>query len=233
MRLSVILPVLNEQAGIVAALEPLQAMRSAGTEIIVVDGGSDDATVSRAAPLADRVIEAPRGRAQQMNAGVAASHGELLLFLHADTRLPRHADQLIRTALETHVWGRFDVRIAGSHPMLPLIAAMMNLRSRLTGIATGDQAMFMSREAFERAGSFPAIALMEDITLSSHLKRQGKPACLRARVSTSGRRWERHGVWRTIWLMWRLRAAYALGADPDDLAVRYGYRPLQVKPANN
>jgi rSAM/selenodomain-associated transferase 2 len=226
-RLSVIVPVLNEADGIAEALAALAALRQRGAEVIVADGGSQDSTVAQATPLADRVIVAPRGRAAQMNAGAAAATGDVLLFLHADTQLTPNADTMITQGLTRsgRVWGRFDVRIDGKHRLLPVVAAMMNARSRLTGIATGDQAMFVAREAFQRVGGFPAIPLMEDLVLSKRLKRLGPPLCLRARVSTSGRRWERHGVVRTILLMWRLRVAFWRGADPADLARQYGYRP--------
>jgi rSAM/selenodomain-associated transferase 2 len=227
MELSIILPVLEEADGIAAALERLSRLRGRDVEIVVADGGSGDATVARASALADRVVVAPRGRGAQMNAGAAVATGAVLLFLHADTRLPAEADRLIRDGLAQsgRTWGRFDVRIAGTHPLLPAIAAMMNLRSRITGIATGDQAMFMTRTAF--GAGFPDIALMEDIAMSKRLKRAGRPLCLPGPVVTSGRRWEKHGVLKTILLMWRLRFAYFLGADPARLARSYGYLPRQ------
>lgn len=215
------MPVLDEAPGIAAALESLRALRTHGAEVIVVDGGSVDATRTLAAPLADRVIPSPRGRARQMNAGAAAARGDALLFLHADTRLPEGADRLVAAALERRPWGRFDVDIASSLPLLRVVAAMMNLRSRFTGIATGDQAIFASADAFRSIGGFPEIALMEDVAFSANARRLSPPACLSERVSTSGRRWEKHGVLRTIVLMWRLRAAFALGADPEALARRY------------
>ncbi|HJQ58630.1 MAG TPA: TIGR04283 family arsenosugar biosynthesis glycosyltransferase [Vineibacter sp.] len=222
--LSIIMPTLNEAATIVAALRQLQALRHGGAEVIVVDGGSGDATVELARSWADRVETAPRGRAAQMHAGATVARGDTLLFLHADTALPAAADALIATALAGGAaWGRFDVRIDGSHSMLPIVAWSMNGRSRLTGIATGDQAMFVRRDAYDEVGGFPDIALMEDIALSRALLRLGRPACLRARVVTSGRRWQQRGVVRTMLLMWRLRLAYFFGADPGDLAVRYGY----------
>lgn len=225
--LSVIVPVLNEAPGIVAALETLAPLRSRGAEIIVVDGGSTDGTVALASPRVDRVLSAPRGRASQMNAGASIARASTLLFLHADTRLPPDADRLIADSLAQsgRAWGRFDVAIEGRHLLLPLIAALMNARSRLTGIATGDQAVFVTRTAFDAAGRFPAIALMEDIALARALKRISPPLCLSARVITSGRRWESRGVVRTILLMWRLRLAYFFGVPPDDLARRYGYAP--------
>jgi rSAM/selenodomain-associated transferase 2 len=228
-RLSIIMPVLNEEPGIAAALEALGALRARGAEVIVADGGSRDRTVALAQPLCDRLIVAPRGRAAQMDAGAAAAHGDVLLFLHADTTLPPDADQLIAEGLARsgRAWGRFDVRIGGPHPLFPLIAATMNLRSRITGIATGDQAIFVDRAAFAAVGGYPDIALMEDIVLSRRLKRLSRPLCLSTQALTSARRWEKHGVMRTILTMWRLRLAFFFGASPDKLAARYGYAPRQ------
>jgi rSAM/selenodomain-associated transferase 2 len=221
--LSIVVPVLDEAAAIEATLAALAGARASGAEVIVVDGGSRDATRALAAPLADRVLQAPRGRASQMNAGARVARGEVLLFLHADTVVPPSAfDALERElARSRRAWGRFDVSISGTDPLLVLVALAMNARSRVTGIATGDQAIFVRRDAFERAGGFPEIPLMEDVALSRALKRQGPPLCLRERVVTSGRRWERRGTLRTIVLMWRLRWAFALGADPQALARRY------------
>ena len=218
MKLSIIIPALDEAAGIVAALEALAPLRASGHEVIVADGGSGDGTRELAAALADRVVAAPRGRARQMNAGAGVAGGHALLFLHADTRLPANADRLIFHSLKKHPWGRFDVAIDGRSPLLAVVAFFMNLRSRLTGIATGDQAIFVRRDAFP---GFPEIALMEDVAFSKAMKRRAPPACLREKVSTSGRRWERNGVARTVLLMWRLRLAYFLGASPDELARQY------------
>ena len=224
-RLSIIMPVLNEGESIAGNLDALADLRALGAEIVVVDGGSHDATIQRARLRADRVISASRGRASQMNAGAEKASGDVFLFLHADTRLPRDADHLILHGLHRAgaVWGRFDVTVDGRSRLFPLIASLMNLRSRLSGIATGDQAIFVTRETFQAVGGFPAIALMEDIALSKRLKRISRPLCLRKRVRTSGRRWEQHGVLRTILLMWRLRLAFFFGADPAVLARRYGY----------
>ncbi|MBI3376216.1 MAG: TIGR04283 family arsenosugar biosynthesis glycosyltransferase [Betaproteobacteria bacterium] len=221
MRLTIVIPVLDEAEGIEDHLRALAPLRARGAEVIVVDGGSADDTARLAAPFADRLFEAPQGRAAQLNAGARAARGDALLFLHADTFLPESADRLVLQGLEHARWGRFDVRIASRHRLLAVVARMMNLRSRLTGIATGDQAIFVRRSAFEEAGGFPQLPLMEDIAFSSRLKRVGRPACLRERVVTSGRRWERRGAVRTIVLMWRLRFAYWLGADPVELARRY------------
>ncbi|WP_298827393.1 TIGR04283 family arsenosugar biosynthesis glycosyltransferase [uncultured Piscinibacter sp.] len=221
--LSIVVPVLDESGGIAATLRALAPLRARGAEVIVVDGGSRDDTAALARPLADRVVDGPRGRARQMNAGAALTNSPCLLFLHADTRLPEGADAAIAGALATHAqaWGRFDVIIEGRSRMLPLIAALMNRRSRWSGIATGDQAMFMTRAAFDAAGGFPDQPLMEDIELSIRLRRMRRPICLRERVITSGRRWEQRGVWRTIVLMWRLRLLYALGVGADRLARWY------------
>jgi len=217
-RVAVILPTLNEAGRIARALEALAPLRARGHEVIVVDGGSDDATAELAAPLCDLILKAPRGRALQMNAGARAAQAEGLVFLHADTRLPARADELIAHALKSRAWGRFDVRIEGRHPLLPLVACAMNVRSRLSSIATGDQAIFVRRQAFI---GFPEIALMEDIAFSRAMKRVGRPACVRERVLTSGRRWESRGVLRTVFLMWRLRLLYAQGVAPQRLAREY------------
>jgi rSAM/selenodomain-associated transferase 2/rSAM/selenodomain-associated transferase 1 len=225
--LSIIVPVLNESAGILDALQALVPMRSRGVEVIVVDGGSDDGTADlvRASGMADAVIQTTRGRAVQMNAGAGVAHGDVLLFLHADTRLPPGADALVLQAMEgtepARGWGRFDVTIEGAHPMLGVIAWSMNRRSRLTGIATGDQAMFMRRDAFDSVGGFPPIALMEDIAMSARLKRLSSPVCLAERVRTSGRRWESRGVLRTMLGMWWMRLRYFFGAEPAQLAANY------------
>jgi rSAM/selenodomain-associated transferase 2 len=229
-RLSIVIPALDEEARIGAALAALAPLRNRGVEVIVADGGSRDRTVEIARPLADRVIAAPRGRAAQMNAGAAMATGDVFLFLHADTTLPADADIRILQGLHQsgRVWGHFDVRIEGRSPLLPLVAATMNARARLTGIATGDQAMFVASAAFASAGGFPDIALMEDVALSKQLKRIGPPLCLGARATTSGRRWDEGGAARTMLLMWRLRLAYRLGAEPDTLARRYGYSPRDV-----
>jgi len=217
-RLAVIVPTLNEAAGIRAALESLASLRARGHEVIVVDGGSNDATIELARPLADQVIVCAKGRAIQMNAGARAARSGAFVFLHADTRLPEGADKLVIDALQRHAWGRFDVRLEGRHPLLKLVACAMNLRSRLTGIATGDQAIFVRRDEFP---GFPEIALMEDIAFSSAMKHVGRPACLRERVASSARRWQARGVVRTIFLMWRLRLLYALGVAPQRLAREY------------
>jgi len=224
MTLSIIMPVLDESACIEAILAALAPYPMRGCELIVVDGGSRDKTLALARPLADHVLTAPRGRAAQMNAGASVAHGDIFLFLHADTKMPANAGALIREGLAQsgRVWGRFDVRFDQGRVM-PLIAIMMNLRSRLTGIATGDQAIFVTRAAFDKIGGFPAQPLMEDIAFSARIRHISRPAYIRARVTTSARRWRKQGILRTVFLMWRLRLAYFLGADPARLARQYGY----------
>jgi len=224
VRVSIVIPALDEARGIAATLAPLQPLRAAGHEVIVVDGGSADATMALAAPLADRAFAAARGRASQMNAGAAAATGDVLLFLHADTRLAAAgvATLLRELPRSGRRWGRFDVAITGRSRVLCVVAAMMNARSRLTGIATGDQAIFVLRALFDAVGGYPHQPLMEDIELSRRLKRaDGPPLCLRERVATSGRRWQQRGAWRTIVSMWRWRYAYWRGADPARLAAGY------------
>ncbi|MGV8899290.1 MAG: TIGR04283 family arsenosugar biosynthesis glycosyltransferase [Burkholderiaceae bacterium] len=226
MKLSIIVPVFNEAHALPLLLErllPLVQMADHGCELIIADGGSNDGSAEIAECAGCTLVRAPRGRARQMNAGAARASGEILLFLHADTQLPDGAAVLIAQALSdcTYQWGRFDVCIAGRAPMLPVIARMMNLRSRLTGIATGDQAIFVRRAAFDAAGGFPDQPLMEDIELSKRLRRISRPACLHSCVITSGRRWETRGVWRTILLMWRLRWSYWRGVPANQLAQAY------------
>lgn len=218
---SVIIPALDEADGIATTIATAAAGKP--REIVVVDGGSRDRTRAIAQALGCRVLEAPSGRASQMNAGAAAATGDVLLFLHADTVLPPDWVGSITGALSDPrtVGGRFDVRLDGSEPIFRVIETLMNARSRVTRIATGDQAIFVRRSVFQALGGYAPIPLMEDIEFSARLKRCGRVACLRARVRTSVRRWRRHGPWRTIARMWWLRARYALGASPDRLARRY------------
>lgn len=211
-----------EAAGVVEMLTALQPLRQAGHEVVVVDAGSTDGTAELARPLADRVVLAEKGRAAQMNAGADVASGNLLLFLHADTRLPANAlDCLDRFSQSTRAWGRFDVSLNGKGAMFRVIAWFMNKRSWLTGICTGDQALFVRREVFEALGGFANQPLMEDVELSGRLRRVSRPYCIRYPVITDSRRWEQGGIWRTIFLMWRLRWRYWRGESPEVLAHFY------------
>jgi rSAM/selenodomain-associated transferase 2 len=229
MMISIIIPALNEAASIERFLADLRGI-APDIEIILADGGSADATIRIASRFCNVSVTSDPGRARQMNAGAGRASGDILLFLHADTRLPADFHAKITNAVSAGAdWGRFDVRIEGASRWLPLIARMMNWRSRLTGIATGDQAMFMTRAAFDATGGFPVQRLMEDIEISRRLKKISNPACLGRYAITSGRRWDENGALATLMLMWRLRLAYWLGADPEALAIRYGYGPNTVK----
>jgi len=220
-QISIVIPVLNEAEHLATKLQALQGLRDR-CQLVLADGGSNDDSPVIAESLVDKVILGPRGRAKQMNAGAELADADVLLFLHADTRLPDDAVGLISQAIaEGFHWGRFDVAFDNAKPIFKLIAFMMNQRSRLTGIMTGDQCLFVTRQAFSAVGGFPQIALMEDIAISSKLKKLGHPCCLKAKVLTSARRWQQHGIFKTILLMWRLRWAYFCGTDPDDLAMRY------------
>jgi rSAM/selenodomain-associated transferase 2 len=222
-KLSVIIPALNEAAAITATLQALQPLRGRGHEVIVVDGGSSDLTIELSRPLTNRVIQARAGRATQMRAGAAVASGSVLWFLHADTVAPADADRLIIQALR-HTragWGRFDVQLSQTRLLLRCVAWMMNQRSRLSGIATGDQGLFVTRRAYDDTGGFPEIPLMEDIAFSRTLRQRGRPASIRQPLVSSPRRWLAQGALRTILRMWALRLAYFLGVSPERLAAYY------------
>jgi len=223
-RLSIVVPTLDEAPVIGAALAALRPLRERGHEVIVSDGGSSDRTRELAAGEANRVLAAPRGRARQMNAGAEAATGDVFVFLHADTRLPEEADRAVFEALgQRPGWGSFPVRLSGAHPAFRIIERMISLRSRLSGIATGDQAIFVARDLFRAAGGFADLALLEDVELCRRLRKRLRPARPRAPVVTSSRRWEAGGIARTIALMWWIRGAYALGVSPDRLARHYRF----------
>ncbi len=220
MKFSIIIPTLHEEKTIISCLLPLQPLRDK-CEIIIVNAAEQPMVNAPHAHLADQIISSAKGRARQMNIGANHASGDILIFLHADTYLPEHALQLIEQHIGNKHWGRFDIQLSGDHFMFKIIAGMMNRRSRLTGIATGDQAIFVTQAAFEKAGRYPDIALMEDIALSKALQKIGPPLCLNAKVTSSGRRWQRYGVYRTILLMWSLRLRYLCGADPELLSELY------------
>lgn len=225
-RVTVIIPARDEAQNLPLLLADLAPLRAAGAEVVLVDGGSSDATCAVARNHVDRVITSPPGRARQMNAGAAQANGEYLWFVHADTRVGPAALAALEAALDARpLWGRFDVRLSGSGLALWVIGTMISLRSRLTGVATGDQGIFVRRQAFEAMAGYADIPLMEDVELSLRLKRQQRPSCLRPPLLTSSRRWERNGIWRTVLLMWRLRLAYYCGASPHRLASQYHRGP--------
>ena len=222
MKLSVIVPVLNEAESLASFLRHLQPLRAQGHELILVDGGSSDGSPQFAYPLCDAVIESEPGRARQMNAGAALASGDWLLFLHADTCLPKpfaEWEGLIAQTRQT--WGRFNVRLSSDRWFFRIIERAINIRSALTGIATGDQAIFIRRERFNQLNGYADQPLMEDVELCRRLKKRGAPLCLKQPVITSSRRWEAKGVFRTVLLMWELRLRYYLGAKPSELVRRY------------
>lgn len=218
---SIIIPTLNESNAIYPSLLALQEFRNQ-SEIILVDGGSTDNTLELARPLVDRAISATRGRAMQMNLGTKYAKGKILIFLHADTTLPKSALTAInQLTLGNKLWGRFDIHLRGKHFLLKIIAVLMNWRSRYTGIATGDQVIFVNKQLFFRVGKYPKITLMEDISLCTKLKKINPPVCFRLKVSSSGRRFEHNGVIKTILLMWSLRLRYFFGTNHKDLSILY------------
>ncbi len=222
MRITVIIPVLNEEKAIGPTLKALEALRA--DEVIVVDGGSADSTRKIAEQANVLLLSSPAGRARQMNRGAKAAGGDVLLFLHADSRLPHSGLRDVRLALEDPncVGGRFDVELDSRRWILRLVGILISIRSRLTRVATGDQAIFVRRRIFEEIGGFPEIPLMEDIAFSRILKRSGRVACLKNRVVTSARRWQTEGVWRTIFKMWGLKLLYLTGISPFRLKRFYG-----------
>lgn len=213
------MPVLNEAGRVQKALEKLQRFRGERAELIVVDGGSVDGTAKQSEGLCDQLIQSSAGRATQMNAGAQAASGQILIFHHVDSDLPDSALDQIADKLDpgTYAWGRFDVRLSGQRAVFRMIEWFMNRRSCLTGVATGDQSLFVLRDHFESLGGFPDIPLMEDIALSKQLKKITRPACICDPVVTSSRRWEDNGVLHTILLMWFLRLAYVLDVPPARL----------------
>jgi len=225
VRISIIIPTINESEHIEPTLTCLQPFRQQGHEVIVVDGGSQDATVELAKRRADKVIQTTPGRAQQMNVGASHATGDILWFIHADSQVSGNAAHQILKVLgnKYNHWGRFDIQLSGKHLLLRVVERLMNFRSCLTGIATGDQGIFVRRTCFEAIGKFKSMPLMEDIEISRRLKKWSRPCCIHVPIITSSRRWEENGVLHTILLMWRLRLAYALGVSPEKLAHDYKF----------
>lgn len=222
VKISVVVPVLNEEINLSRIASHLRSVHERGHEVIIVDGGSNDNTLTIAYEITDTVIISKKGRALQMNSGASVASGDVLLFLHADTFLPDNATQIVADAfVGENFWGRFDVRLSNKKYVYRLIESMMNIRSTLTSIVTGDQAIFIEKNLFERIGGFPEIALMEDIEISRQLKKISKPVRLKHKVVTSSRRWETNGVVLTVLLMWKLRLYYFLGVSPEKLRQMY------------
>ncbi len=219
--ISIIIPVLNEEKTLAGLLQQLQPCRAQGHEVIVVDGGSEDNTVAVAATMADKVLSSTPGRARQMNRGAAQARHDILWFMHADTVLPAHADKLVQQGLAVASWGRFDICLSGSHSLFRLIEFMINMRSAVTGIATGDQGIFVKRSVFDSVGGYADIPLMEDIVLSRNLRRVSRPVRITAKLVTSSRRWEKKGILKTVLLMWWLRLLFWLGVRPEKLVKMY------------
>ncbi len=220
-KISIIIPVLNESDILLSALLSFQWMREQGCELILVDGGSNNLPNAQLVPLCDRVLVTKAGRAIQMNFGARVAKSELLWFLHLDSQLPLSAVDRVYSNIEEGGWGRFDIQLSGGHWMFRVVETMINLRSRVSSIATGDQGIFISRTLYERVGGFPTIPLMEDVAICRSLKRLSKPINLQQKLVTSSRRWERNGIVRTILLMWWLRLLFRLGVTPTYLAKRY------------
>lgn len=233
MKISIIIPILNEEKNLPQLVSTLSKLTPQPNNIVIVDGGSDDDSVAVAQNSGLTIITAERGRASQQNTGaeyaIKTYQPDLLLFLHADTQLPKNGLTLISEHFsdkDNHkFWGRFDVQLDSTHWLLKLVSFMINWRSRITGIATGDQAIFINANLFEQVNGFANIPLMEDVEICKRLRRLTKPICIKEKAITSARRWEKHGRVKTIVLMWRLRFEYWLGVSPDKLAVDYGYVP--------
>ncbi len=223
-KLSIIIPCLNEEANIEATLKPLQTLRERGHEIILGDASSTDNTVTLATSLCDKIISCEKGRAAQMNAGANEATGDILCFIHADTLCPENLDRIIIHELKTthYLWGHFNIKLSSSKPVFRLIESLINIRSCITGIASGDQGIFIYRHIFKRLSGYSPIPLMEDIEISRRLKKISKPVCIKNRpLITSSRRWEKHGVLRTVLLMWTLRLKYSLGTPAEKLVTQY------------
>ena len=227
-RVTIVIPILNEAARLPTLAAELRRLQPAPQQVLLVDGGSHDGSIELARMLGLVVIGSGRGRAIQMNAGAVYLNNnpqpqpDWLLFLHADTRLPPNAIAQLHTLPPAAQWGRFDVNLDAPQPIYRVIERLINLRSRLSRIATGDQAIFIRPALFERLGGYREQPLMEDVELCKQLKSlKIKPICLRSTALTSARRWQQYGVWRTIGLMWQLRFLYWCGVSPAQLAVKY------------
>ena len=230
---SIIIPLLNEVDNLPQLIAHITRLQPAPQQVILVDGGSTDGSITVAKHLIKdllattqsvidwHIVVSTAGRARQMNAGAKLATGDVLMFLHADTQLPIEAISEVQQATTQYSWGRFDVCLDSCHPLLKVVGIMINQRSRLVSIATGDQAIFIKKSVFEQLGGYTEQPLMEDVELCKRLKKIARPACLYSKVTTSARRWQQHGTWRTIFLMWHLRFDYWRGVSPDVLKQRY------------
>ncbi len=223
MIISVIIPTFNESKNITATLKQLQALRKNGHKVLLADGGSTDNTIALAAPFVDEIIISEKGRATQMNSAAVKTQSDVLWFLHADTLVPENSDTIICRHLENtrKVWGRFNIQLSGQNFLFRVIENMINLRSKLTGIATGDQGIFIQQDIFKKLNGFSEIPLMEDIEITKRLKKISSPVCITHKLTTSSRRWGKHGILKTVFLMWQLRLAYYIGASANKLARKY------------
>jgi len=223
--LSIIIPTLNEENNIARVINDIKSsIQLENYEIIICDGGSSDKTTFIAESLCDQVVISPAGRGGQLNHGAKNAHGDILLFLHADTSLPIHFDKMITNAIATNPgksWGRFDLRLSGEKVIFRIVERLINIRSRITFISTGDQCLFMTREIFENVNGFKHIPLMEDVDISKRLKNVCPPICIACPVVSSSRRWEEKGILRTILLMWWLRLLFYMGISPETLKRLY------------
>lgn len=221
--ISIVIPVLDDADALARLLDQLGGLLGDSSEIIVVDGGSSDLSVTIAQSHRVVLVHSQRGRARQLNDGIAHAQAPVVWMLHADSDVsPAVWRSLVARARDPALrWGRFDVRLSGRSPLLRVVEWMMNVRSCVTSICTGDQGIFVKREVLATVGGVPDQPLMEDIELSRRLRRMGAVSCAREKLVTSSRRWEGEGMLATVLLMWRLRAAYFFGTDPARLAERY------------
>ena len=230
---AIIMPVLNEAAILESRITDLRQLQT-WAELCIVDGGSADSTVALARTITPHVLCCQPGRALQMNRGAEEAHAEYLLFLHGDTVLPADFEAFIAALGNARpFWGFFPVQLVPGGRVLTVVERCINWRSRLTAVATGDQAIFVRRELFERLSGYAAIPLMEDVELSKRLRQFAQPFRWGSAVQTSSRRWQQRGVVPTVLQMWDLRLRYFLGASPQHLHARYYGKTVKPMESNN
>lgn len=221
VKLSIIIPVLNEGDALTPFLKALILLKSQGVELIGVDGGSTDNSFELLSTYCDTSIQSSAGRSTQMNAGALKAKGHTLLFLHADTYLPSTALTDIEHALSQNNWGRFNVQFEPNNLLLRITAYLMHHRSKFTHVCTGDQALFFKKKFFNQLNGFADIPLMEDVDISKRARKLSPLYALTSKVTTSSRRWQKHGTLKTILLMWWLRWLYFIGVEPCTLHKKY------------